>query len=171
MKYTYKDHTSQGIVYRSQQSYLDWESEWEYEDGKLTCVKFMEGKCDDVLKILADPLKDKSEVKNVAYMYHRCILAWNRHKVEIEKQIGIHKPKKTKEVKIDKVLYCEFGKIGTGVMKVGGKKVQNVYSNNPTKTLWTEEKQKLADEYNRNREVFEDLQSELLKKIFYDKEK
>lgn len=155
MIYEYHDHTNVGIINGSRPTYADWDSVWEDKNGKLVCIRFKGRWYDNVLEVL----KDK---KNDGYM--ACKRAYNRHKAEIEKKIGIYKEPKKKEIEMVKVLYYDYGNIDIAVVKKGA--ISIGCHKRPHQTSWTEEKQKWADEYNNNEVEHRRIQRELYDKIF-----
>lgn len=159
MKYTYRDSTNQGIVNGSTPTYRDWDSEWDYTDGVLTCTKLSGCYTDNMLEVLKDKTKED---------YMSIKRAYNRHKAEIEKQIGIYVEKKVKQVPMEKVIYRDYKGFGVATIKKGAKTISDY--KNPPKTPWTEQKQIWVDEYNANEIKFRGIQRKLSNKIFEEED-
>ena len=158
--FKYNDETNQGIINRSTPYYESFDSEWYFENNNVICKKFLIGKFD-----MFTILKDKTN-----YDYNRSRRAWNRHKIEAEKYFGIYIEKKKHKVETERVFYHTYylDKIDEAVIKKGGKSISHY--RNPTKTKWTEEKEKLVNEYNILLEESKIKLSELHDKIFKEKE-
>ena len=165
MIHEYSDSTNQGIINGSMPSYMSWHSIWEDKGEKLVCIKFTEGQHEDVLAILKT--KGKSDESNIRFMYRRCVLAYNRHKKEIEMKLGTYKEPKKKDVEMVKVLYVNWQGIGTATVKKGTVSIESY--RRPTQTPWTEDKAKLADEYNKMLIDNRGKEQALWSKIFKEK--
>jgi hypothetical protein len=138
MIHEYHDSTNQGIIQGSMPTYTNWDSIWEDKGEKLVCIKFESRWYKDVLEVL----KNKENEGYIA-----CKRAYNRHKAEIEKKIGTYVEPKKKDVEMVKVLFVNWQWIGTATVKKGAVSIENY--RRPTQTPWTEDKAKLADEYNK----------------------